>query len=126
MSNLGETIRSISSQTYEASKPSTRIFGTVISVDPLKVQVNEKLVLENNLLILTQTIKNYIDWGILEVGDSVVMTRQPGGQKYILDDMLACDKDIRTDVFLNHTHKYEDADWPSYPMKTTKTGKWVK
>lgn len=125
MSNLGEMIRSISNQTYEASKPSIRMFGTVIGVDPLKVQVNEKLVLENNLLILTQTVKNYIDWGVLEVGDSVVLTRQNGGQKYILDDMLASEKNLM-DVFLNHTHTYTDVDWPNTHDKTTDTGEQVK
>lgn len=124
MSNLGETIRSISSQTYEASKPPTRIFGTVSSVDPLKVQVNEKLILENSLLVVTQTVKNYIDWGILETGDSVVLTRQPGGQKYILDDLLASDKDIMS-IFLKHTHRYTDTDWPDTHNKTTETGKQV-
>ena len=126
MSNLGETIRSISNQTYEASKPSTRIFGTVSSLEPLKIQVNEKLVLENALLVVSQTVKNYIDWEFLEVGDGVIMTRQPGGQKYILDDMIACEKDMQEIVFLNHTHKYVDDNWWVKAKKTTEAGKWVE
>lgn len=125
MGNLGETIRSLSKQTNEASKPSTRIFGTVTSLEPIKVQINEKLVLGTGLLIVTQTIKNYADWGILAVGDKVILTRQPGGQKYILDDMLACDKDIRSIAFLNHTHKYVDTNGDNKSTKKSETGKMV-
>ena len=125
MPNLGETIRSISNQTYEATKPTIRAFGTVTSVNPLKIQVNEKLILEGSTLIVTQTIKTYIDWGFLTVNDTVVMTRQAGGQKYIVDDMVATEKDMVNDIFLNHTHKYVDDNWLAKASKTTKTGKWV-
>lgn len=125
MSNLGETIRSIAIQSTEASKPSTRMFGTVSSLNPLKIQVNEKLVLDKNLLIISQTVKNYLDCDFIEVGDSVIMTRQPGGQKYILDDMIACDKDLRSTILLNHTHKYLDHNVLAKNTRTSNTGRLV-
>ena len=126
MSNLGETIRSISNQTYEASKPTMRLFGTVESINPLRVRINEKLILEGSVLVVTQIVKTYIDWGFLTMGDSVVMTRQAGGQKYIIDDMVASDKDMVNDIFLNHTHQYVDDNWLAKAKKKTKTGKWVE
>ena len=126
MTNLGDSIRNLANQTYEASKPSIRMFGTVSSIDPLKIQVNEKFILENSLIVVTQTIKNYIDLKILEAGDTVIMTRQPGGQKYIVDDMVACDKDIRELALLNHTHNYVDDNWLAKAKKTTSTGKMVE
>lgn len=125
MGNLADTIRSLSNQTTEASKPSTRVFGVVESINPLRIRINEKLTLEGSMLVVTQTVKSYIDWAFLIIGDKVVMTRQPGGQQYIVDDMIASDKDIGKDVFLNHTHQYVDDNWLAKAKKNTKVGKWV-
>ena len=116
MVNIGDAIRVLAVQAQEAGKPSMRIFGVVTSLNPLRIQVNEKLTLSGKSLAITQTVRNYINWGFLTVGDKVVMTRQAGGQLFIVDDMLESDKDFDTKVLLNHTHEFGG----SYTQK----GKW--
>ena len=109
MANLTEAVRLLSMQAEESAKPSMRIFGTVTSLEPFKVQINEKLTLEKGNLVITQTIRNYITWEYIKVGSKVVMTRQRGGQLYIVDDMIECDDKLLenktlVDWSLNHTH----------------------
>lgn len=109
MANLTEAIRLLSMQAEESAKPSMRIFGTVTSLEPFKVQINEKLTLEKGNLVITQTIRNYITWEYIKIGSKVVMTRQRGGQLYIVDDMIECDDKLLenktlVDWSLNHTH----------------------
>lgn len=104
MTNLTEAIRAIVVQTMRAQKPTERVFGVVTSLKPFKVQVNEKLVLTETFLVLTQTIHNYLTWDFISVGSKVVMTRQPGGQTYIVDDLIESSKSIE-DVILKHTHE---------------------
>lgn len=114
MANLTEAVRLLSMQAEESAKPSMRIFGTVTSLEPFKVQINEKLTLEKGNLVITQTIRNYITWEYIKVGSKVVMTRQRGGQLYIVDDMIECDdklleNKILVDWSLNHTHDCPDS-----------------
>ena len=109
MANLTEAVRLLSMQAEESAKPSMRIFGTVTSLEPFKVQINEKLTLEKGNLVITQTIRNYITWEYIKVGSKVVMTRQRGGQLYIVDDMIECDDKLLenntlVDWSINHTH----------------------
>lgn len=115
---LANAIRMLSKQTADASKPMTRVFGVVTKLDPLTIQVNEKLVLDEDFLVITQTVKNYINWDFLRVGDKVVMTRQSGGQLFIVDDMLACDKDFGQMIVQKHKHDYNNS--------TTSVGKKVE
>ena len=104
-------------QAEESAKPSMRIFGTVTSLEPFKVQINEKLTLEKGNLVITHTIRNYIARKYIKVGSKVVMTRQRGGQIYIVDDMIECDDDLLDNLvedllkdekfineLMNHTH----------------------
>lgn len=94
MSNMSEAIRILAVQAVESTKPTMRLFGTVTNISPLRIQVNEKLTLSEKQLAITQTVRNYIRWGFLAVGDKVVMTRQAGGQTFIVDDMLETTKNI--------------------------------
>lgn len=123
---LAKAIRKLAAQTQEASKPVTRIFGVVTNMEPFTVQVNEKLVLDEDFLAITQTVRNYINWKFIEVGDKVVMTRQTGGQLFIVDDMLSCDKNFDEMVILKHTHKYEDDGGLTTKTKTTEEAKRVE
>ena len=119
MGNMADAIRLLAVQAQESGKPSMRLFGVVTSLEPLKIQVNEKLTLSGKSLAVTQTVRNYIKWKFIEVGDKVVMTRQVGGQLFIVDDMLESDKDFDEQVMLKHVHQYGD----SGSIKTTETAK---
>lgn len=125
-SQLVKAIRRLVKQTVEAEKPVVRVFGVITKLEPFTVQVNEKLVLDEDFLVITQTVRNYINWKFIEVGDKVVMTRQAGGQLFIVDDMLSCDKDFDEMVILKHTHEYKDETEGSTDNKTTEEAKRVE
>lgn len=126
MPNLADAVRILAQQTQDASKPVQRVFGVVTKLDPLTIQVNEKLVLDEDFLAITQTVQNYINWNFLEVGDKVVMTRQAGGQLFILDDMLSCKKNFDKRVLLNHTHQYTDIYDGTTAKRDSEQGKRVE
>lgn len=71
-----QLLKRISKEEREASKPCTTVLGVVVSVEPLKIKVNQKLTISNNFLIIPQHVKP------LELNDNVLMIRQDGGQKY--------------------------------------------
>lgn len=99
-----------------ASKPANVVFGKVISDSPLKIQVEQKLILSSAQLVLTRNVTDYdvnvtVNWGTtsagdpshthnvtgqkqmtihnsLVVGDTVVMIQIAGGQKYIVLDRI--------------------------------------
>lgn len=83
----------------EAQKPAGVYSGTVIGVNPLKVQLNQKIELDDDMLIIPQHLTNYkVDIvmdgytrdctvkNALKIGDAVVMVRVQGGQKYLIVD----------------------------------------
>lgn len=98
-----------------ASKPSDMMFGKVISESPLKINVEQKMVLTAKQLVLSRNVTNYRTkismysadgWitdqgqGInrsecyitiyngLVVGDKVILIRQQGGQKFVVLDRV--------------------------------------
>lgn len=88
-----------SKKMQDSSKPCDIVFGTVESVAPLKVRVDQKLVLEKDHLKLTRAVmdhevdmtvdnvrKKYLIHNGLLVGDKVTMIRAHGGQQYLIID----------------------------------------
>ena len=97
-------------------KPTQEMLGTVESENPLTVRIEQKLLLGRNQLILTRTVSDYeleIETGIqtgsagdpshahaiegkktvkilngLKTGESVLLIRMQGGQKYIILDRV--------------------------------------
>ena len=100
MTDIIKSIRKIVLQSIAAQKPANIIYGTVISISPLRVQVDQKLILEKAQLKLTRAVKDYqtsisINGGTkqsctiynaLKVGDKVTMIMAHGGQQYIIID----------------------------------------
>ena len=123
---LANAIRRLATQSNEAGKPVTRVFGIVTNIKPFTVQINDRLILDEDFLAITQTVRNYINWKFIEVGDKVVMTRQTGGQIFIVDDMLSCDKDFDRMVIMSHTHEYLDTQCESSSDRITKTAERVE
>lgn len=77
--------------------------GTVLSVSPLKVKVDQKLILGKEQLVLSRNVTNhemsvYVDWeyekgtkkivihNALKTGNKVILARIQGGQSYIILD----------------------------------------
>lgn len=98
----------------EASKPVNVVFGKVTSANPLKINVDQKLTLTTDQLILSRNVTDYtvevtIDWNTesssnhkhsvegkkkmkvhnkLKKDERVILLRQQSGQKFIVLDRV--------------------------------------
>lgn len=120
--NLVELLKQNAVEAVNAGNPTSIVYGKVISVKPMQVQINNKLTLDEDFLVLTKNVSDYeaeIDiefegtGGIeidevagqllrklsitgakvkiknaVKVGDSVVMIRKQGGQRYVVLDKV--------------------------------------
>lgn len=84
VNELVETLKRAAVEAVEAKKPVSIYFGEVVNDTPLKINVEQKMILGDKQLILTGTI---LEKG-LAVGDSVILIRMQGGQKFIVMDKL--------------------------------------
>jgi len=72
MANIDDTslvgiLRSLVAQTVESTNPTDILQGTVVSVKPLSINVEQRFTLTEEFLILTKNVKDYkvnvsIDW----------------------------------------------------------------
>ncbi len=86
------------------------VFGTVISIEPITVKISDKLILNENQLVLSRNVsdftaeftenpefsdnpsnpedfkkrKKYIVYNSLKAGEKVIMTKAMGGQLYFI------------------------------------------
>ena len=76
----------------DASKPVRVCYGNVTSAAPLRISVEQKLPLEEEDLVLSRNVMDLeaevegritIKTG-LTAGDSVILIREQGGQKYLV------------------------------------------
>jgi len=101
LANMIEIIKKAAMDAVQNSNPTSVVYGKVVSVSPLKIQVSAKLILTESQLVLTRNVTDYqmtiepntISTGTtftvkngLKTGENVVMIRQAGGQKYIVID----------------------------------------
>lgn len=100
-------------QAYENSAPTAWMMGKVISASPLKIEIEQRLTIDEDLLILTRNVTDYkvavrTSWetgsaeahshGItggsmtvrnaLREGEAVLLLRQEGGQKFVVLDRV--------------------------------------
>lgn len=59
LNDLTKIMKQLAVNAYEATKPVNVSFGKVVSVSPLKIQVEQKLTLSKEQLILTRNVTNY-------------------------------------------------------------------
>lgn len=59
MSDIVKVLRRVVLDAVNAQKPANIVYGTVVSVAPLRVQVDQKLILEREHLKLTRAVMNY-------------------------------------------------------------------
>lgn len=80
----------------DQSKPVNLVFGTVIGIDPLVIQITPNLIIyeEHGQLKVTRQCTDYettdhvMIRNKLEFGDTVIMGRVQGGQQYIVFDKV--------------------------------------
>lgn len=57
--SLGEVIKKMAIGANDANAPTSVLFGTVTSVNPLEIMVEQKLKLTKEFLVLTKNVKDY-------------------------------------------------------------------
>lgn len=80
--SLIQLIKKAAVEAVEASKPAAVLFGTVSSISPLTIYLEQKRTITKNFIIETERVKK------LSIGDGVIMLRMQGGQKYIILDKV--------------------------------------
>ena len=101
---LVEMVRKTVIETVDRSKPSGVYFGKVISVKPIQISVDQKLILTEEFIVLGRYITEFsvdctIDgetWRGLRKGDKLLLFREQGGQRYcVVDWVERVDEDTR-------------------------------
>lgn len=104
MSEVSEFVRTVKKaavEAVEALKPVSLYFGEVVSVAPLQINVEQKMLLSTAQLVLSERITDYrtvieggagreeaIVRGALAAGEKVILARQQEGQKFIVLDRI--------------------------------------
>lgn len=89
MPNLTNLIQQIASNTIESSMPCGIFFGAVTSTEPLEINVEQKMALGREHLILTSLVSSIDDISLnLRKNEKVMLLRVQGGQKFIVLDRL--------------------------------------
>lgn len=111
MADLVDALKQLSSEHSAALNPVIIATGVVVSIDPLKVQIDQKTTLLESMLRLTNAVKDHTTEVVippvvdsngdyssgtytitikngLKIGESVFMIRDQGGQKYTVIDRM--------------------------------------
>lgn len=97
--NLIRLIKKAAVEAIQESKPVSYIHGSVVNVDPLRISIDQRLILEEDFLLLTDNVKNtevkirdiktgevktIMIMNELQKGEDVLLAREQGGQNYIV------------------------------------------
>lgn len=109
MSEAVDLIKEIAVGAVTADKPLQIVFGFVVSESPLQIRTEQKIILPEDVLLLTSNVRDtwvdvdvsyYVDrhhntgtkkllvHKALERGEEVIMLRIQGGQQYIVLDRV--------------------------------------
>ena len=90
-SSIVQLIKQMAVEAVKASRPCDYIVGNVIGTEPLKIKVSNALVIEDDFLIKTRNVTDYVQevgegeakknvkiYNSLKVGESVLMFRKAG------------------------------------------------
>ena len=101
--DLVRIIKRMVKETVENEKPTRVMYGKVISTNPLKVNIEQRMVLDKNFLVLSDQLtrkstriripstNDQVDVvfdNSLKVNDKVILLREQGGQKFIILDKV--------------------------------------
>ncbi len=89
-----DIIRKASLGAVSNTNPMSVVYGTVLSVEPLEVNIDQRFTLPASVLVIPETIsklstetENGTQTG-LQLNDRVLMLRVQGGQSYVVLDRL--------------------------------------
>lgn len=101
--DLVRIIKRMVKETVENEKPTRVMYGKVISTNPLKINIEQRMVLDKNFLVLSDRLtrkstriripstNDQVDVvfdNSLKVNDKVILLREQGGQKFIILDKV--------------------------------------
>lgn len=79
MKRFLQLIKQAAIDVYNAQKPCDFCCGTIISIFPFKLKLDNSNVLPEEMLVFTDSVK-----AELKSGDKVVVFRKAGGQKFLI------------------------------------------
>ncbi len=83
MANIIDLIKKIAYDVVENSVTSDFCYGYILSLSPLKIQINEKIILNsNNMVIVKNALYN------AKKGNKVILGKFKGGQKYVVIGLM--------------------------------------
>lgn len=82
MPDLVSMIKQIAAGVFEAKKPMEVCFGTVQSLSPFKIRIDQKNTLGKEYFI----VRSGVPAQSFEVGDTLILLRVQGGQQYLIYD----------------------------------------
>lgn len=101
MSDLITLIKKAAVEAVEGEKPTGVLFGTVTATSPLTVNVEQKLTLLSEMLIVPKSLTDFSVTAVvndetftlkinnsLKNGDKVLLLRMQGGQRFVIIDKL--------------------------------------
>lgn len=96
MADIIQAVQKTVMKTMGDSKPSGVYYGVVISVSPLKINIDQKLVLTEEFIVLGRYITEFSTdymiegetWHGLRKNDELLLIREQGGQRYYVVDWV--------------------------------------
>ena len=99
--DLLKMVKKAAMDAVKASKPADVVFGKVVSTMPLKIKIDQKLILSSAQLALSKNVTDYrlsvtendtfktiTVHNALVVGEEVILMQMSGGQKYVVIDKI--------------------------------------
>ena len=127
--DLLNTIKKAASEAVEASKPVALMYGKVLSVSPLQINVEQKMILNSAQLVLTRNVTDYdtevtIDWetenksmnanhahelsGDVSVSSTATVSPNPDGENVTIQNNVTNTMAVeQKNINLTHKHDIE-------------------
>ncbi|TPG75613.1 DUF2577 domain-containing protein [Brevibacillus laterosporus] len=82
--SLLRAIKQVSKGVNDSQSPVVVLFGTVEKIDPLKVNIEQKLLLTEEFLIIPEAVQKYD----FEEGNKLLLLRMQGGNSFVILDRV--------------------------------------
>lgn len=109
--SLVETIKQIAENAVAAGKPSNWIYGTVTSIEPLKIRIQPTLELTESFLELSHLVKDhYVDMTVSMATENDAFLKPDHThmfQDYLIDNKTMAPNQTQTTIDFDTTHKHE-------------------
>lgn len=109
--SLNESIKLIASNLINSMQPTDIFYGTVISVAPLQIMIDQKLILPEPFLILSNMVKDHeVDLTVsfqTENDKFLVPDHTHVFQDYLIDNKTVAPNQTQTTIDFDTTHKHE-------------------